>query len=176
MERAELLERLEREFASREDGEVAVWLFGSRARDEALPQSDVAPPLLRHRMKIVEDGIAALRSRAELDALEVDLVQRGFVERTLQLVVQAVIDVASHVVAIERLGVPESNRDLFRHLAEHGWLEAGLADELAKASALRDILVHQYVAVDLDELRHVVRERLDDLLVFCDRIRSRLDD
>jgi uncharacterized protein YutE (UPF0331/DUF86 family) len=35
--------------------------------------------------------------------------------------------VASHIVSDERLGEPETNRELFDRLAQHGWLSVELA-------------------------------------------------
>ena len=49
-----------------------------------------------------------------------------FVLHTLQIAIQAALDVASHIVSDERLGEPETNRELFDRLAQHGWLSVDL--------------------------------------------------
>ncbi|HEX2162814.1 MAG TPA: HepT-like ribonuclease domain-containing protein, partial [Thermoanaerobaculia bacterium] len=51
-----------------------------------------------------------------------DLREQRFVLHTLQLAVQATLDTASHVVSDERLGEPDSYRDLFDLLATGGWI------------------------------------------------------
>jgi uncharacterized protein YutE (UPF0331/DUF86 family) len=42
-----------------------------------------------------------------------------------------------------------------------------LAARLANAAALRNVLVHDYVSVDLERLARVVREDLGDLRAFA---------
>jgi uncharacterized protein YutE (UPF0331/DUF86 family) len=50
------------------------------------------------------------------------------VEHTLQIAIQAALDVASHIVADERLGEPETNRELLDRLSADGWLTPALAE------------------------------------------------
>jgi uncharacterized protein YutE (UPF0331/DUF86 family) len=105
-----------------------------------------------------------------------DIRERRFVEHTLQIAIQAAIDVASHIVADERLGEPETNRQLFGLLAGGGWLAEDLAATCERMAGLRNVLVHGYQIVDLAILREVVEDRLDDLLTFAQRIRAQLRD
>jgi uncharacterized protein YutE (UPF0331/DUF86 family) len=62
---------------------------------------------------------------------------------------------------------PDSAREVFGVLAEHGALDAQLASRLARAVSLRNILVHVYVAVDLERLSGVIRNDLGDLRAFA---------
>jgi uncharacterized protein YutE (UPF0331/DUF86 family) len=87
--------------------------------------------------------------------------------------IQAALDVASHVVSERRLGEPESNRELFLLLAQGGWIEEDLADTLAKLDSFRNVLVHGYTRVNLDRVRDVVENRLEDLLAFVRSMRAR---
>jgi len=62
--------------------------------------------------------------------------------------------VASHIVSDERLGEPETNRELFDHLAQHGWLPAELAATMGRMAGFRNIVVHGYGGVNL-EIRRI---------------------
>ena len=93
---------------------------------------------------------------------------------TLQIAIQAALDVASHIVSDERLGEPETNRELFDRLAQHGWLSAELAGTMARMVGFRNIVVHGYGGVNLEIAKDIVERRLDDLLAFVAAIHARL--
>jgi uncharacterized protein YutE (UPF0331/DUF86 family) len=133
------------------------------------------PELIAKRLALVETYVRDLRTIADPTRLGHDIREERFIEHTLQLAIQAVIDVASHVVSDERFGEPLTNQELFALLAKHGWLDQALAQKLALAAGFRNVLVHGYATVDLEIVRDVVTNRLDDLLAFVSTIRSRLD-
>jgi uncharacterized protein YutE (UPF0331/DUF86 family) len=93
---------------------------------------------------------------------------------TLQVAIQAALDVASHIMSDERLGEPRTNRDLFTFLARQGHLPGELADRLGRMAGFRNVLVHGYQDVDLAIVRDILVNRLDDLLGFVRAIRVRL--
>jgi uncharacterized protein YutE (UPF0331/DUF86 family) len=87
--------------------------------------------LVAKRLALVETYVRELRELARPDRIADDLRELRFVERTLQLAVQAAIDTASHIVSDNRLGEPLTNQDLFVLLAANGWIGEGLASRLA---------------------------------------------
>jgi uncharacterized protein YutE (UPF0331/DUF86 family) len=130
--------------------------------------------LIEKKLSFVETCLRELRSLAQLDAIERDVKERRFVEHTLQICVQAVQDVASHVVSDERLGEPSTNQELFSLLASAGWLSQDLASNLRAAVGFRNVLVHGYTAVDPNVVRDVVENRLGDIESFVREIRERI--
>lgn len=133
--------------------------------DEALVEK-----LLAH----IETCVRELREVARPERIATDVRERRFVEHTLQLAIQAALDVASHIVSDRRLGEPATNRELFDMLASDGWLSADLTASLRRMAGMRNILVHGYTKVDPDQVRLVVTGSLDDLLAFADAVRARL--
>ncbi len=134
------------------------------------------PDLVAKKLALIETSVKELRTLARPEVIATDVRERRFIEHTLQIAIQAAIDVASHIVADERLGEPETNRQLFGLLAGAGWLAEDLAATCERMAGLRNVLVHGYQTVDLAILREVVEDRLDDLLTFARRIRARLRD
>ncbi len=130
--------------------------------------------LVLKKLASIETYVEQLRQRLRPEAIENDLEHRSFVERMLQKAIQAVQDIASHIVSDDNLGQPESNRDLFRLLAQEGWFDASQAEDLAKMISFRNILVHGYDDVNLDVVRSIAEHRLDDLLQFVQVVRGRL--
>lgn len=132
------------------------------------------PDLVAKKLAFIETCVRELRSLARPDALATDIKERRFVEHTLQVAIQAMLDVASHVVSDERLGEPRTNRELFTALASAGWIDWELARSLEAAAGFRNIVVHGYGEVDLAVLRDVAENRLEDLLAYVTVIRRRL--
>lgn len=132
------------------------------------------PDLLAKKLALVESCVADLRRLARPSELAHDLREERFVEHTLQLAIQAALDVASHIVSDRRLGEPRTNRELFDLLERDGWIPAPLTATLRNMVGFRNVLVHGYDTVDLAIVRDVLEHRLDDLLQFVAAVRGRL--
>jgi uncharacterized protein YutE (UPF0331/DUF86 family) len=130
--------------------------------------------LLAKRLALIETCVTQLRTLARPDAIRHDLREQRFVEHTLQIAIQAALDVASHVVSDRRLGEPRTIRELFDLLARDGWIPGPLAESLRRMVGFRNILVHGYDDVDLAVVQDVVVNHLDDLLAFVEAIRGRV--
>jgi uncharacterized protein YutE (UPF0331/DUF86 family) len=129
------------------------------------------PELVAKKLALVETCVAQLRSLARPDLIRTDVREERFVEHTLQIAIQAALDVASHVVSDERLGEPETNRELFDLLVKAGRIPATLAATLRDMAGFRNVIVHGYQDVDLAVVEDVLRHHLDDLLAFVATIR-----
>lgn len=130
--------------------------------------------LIAKKLAFIETSVAELRSLATPSAIETDVRERRFVEHTLQLAVQAAMDVASHIVSEKRLGEPRTNHELFDLLHAGGWVDAELAAMLRRMAGFRNVIVHGYTAVDPAIVRDVAENRLGDLETFVECIRARL--
>ena len=132
------------------------------------------PDLVAKKLAFIETCIRELEVLARPELIETDIRERRFIEHTLQVAIQAALDVASHIVSDERLGEPRTNRELFGELSRAGWLERPLASALEAAAGFRNLVVHGYGEVDLLVLRDVTENRLGDLSGFVESIRKRL--
>jgi len=133
------------------------------------------PALVAKKLALIETCLSDLRRLARVDAISSDLREQRFVEHTLQIAIQAALDVASHIVSDRRLGEPRTNRELFDLLLRDGWLDAPLATSLRNMAGFRNVLVHGYDDVDLGVVKDAVEHRLGDLDAFVGAVRSRLD-
>jgi uncharacterized protein YutE (UPF0331/DUF86 family) len=130
--------------------------------------------LVAKKLAFIETCVRELRTLARPERIAEDVREQRFVEHTLQLAIQAALDVASHVVSDERLGEPDTNRDVFRLLERGGFVTAQLGERLEQMAGFRNVVVHLYQEVDLAIVRDVVENHLDDLLEFAAAIRGRL--
>lgn len=117
------------------------------------------------RLERLIEQLEEVRASGEGAYLADDRV-RAMTERWLQLAIQACIDVGAQLVSELSADAPADYAGVFRALAEAGHLDAGLADRLARAARMRNLLVHMYL--DLDHRRvFAALSELDDLRAFA---------
>jgi uncharacterized protein YutE (UPF0331/DUF86 family) len=132
------------------------------------------PELVAKRLAFIETCVRELRTLARPERILDDLREERFVEHTLQLAIQAALDVGSHIVSDDRLGEPETGRDVFRLLGRAGILPTDLVERLERMAGFRNVVVHLYQEVDLGIVQDVVENHLGDLLDFAVAVRRRL--
>jgi uncharacterized protein YutE (UPF0331/DUF86 family) len=128
--------------------------------------------LLEKKLALIETCVRELKELAQPDLVTSDVREARFVQHTLQIAIQAALDVASQIVSVRRLGEPETNRALFDLLRRAGILPESLVERLYAMAGFRNVLVHGYQDVDLAIVRDILQNHLDDLLEFVARIRS----
>jgi uncharacterized protein YutE (UPF0331/DUF86 family) len=99
------------------------------------------------------------------DAYMAEFRSRLAADHAIQLAIQICIDVGAHLIAELGLEAPSDYRGVFESLREAG-LDPQLADRLATAAGMRNILVHDYLEVDDDAVWEALG-RLDDLRQFA---------
>ncbi len=133
------------------------------------------PDLLAKKLAFIETCVSEIRRLSTIDRIGTDLREERFVVHTLQIAIQAALDVGAHIVADERLGEPGSYREIFELLVKHGWLPVSLASPLRNMAGFRNVVVHGYETVDLAIVKQIVEVHLEDLLGFVTEIRARID-
>ena len=113
--------------------------------------------------------IAEVRERSAMRALDL----QDITVLNLQRAVQAMIDLAAHVVSREGLGLPDSLGANFTSLEHAGVIGADLAEHLRRMTGFRNVAVHEYRRLDPAVLEGIVRERLADLRTFAATIVKR---
>ena len=131
------------------------------------------PELVAKKLAQIETCVEQLRTLSEPERIATDIREQRFVEHTLQIAVQSLLDVASHIVSDERLGEPRTNRELVDLLERGAWISEDLARRVRNMVGFRNILVHGYEIVDLRIVREVVETRLGDLLEFVALVRQK---
>lgn len=131
--------------------------------------------LVARKLARIEQSVRELRTEIQPRDILVDLRAQRFAQHTLQMAIQAALDVASHIVSDDRLGEPGTNRQLFEILVAAGWLGADRLMHYLNMVGFRNILVHGYEIADPQVVKEVVEERLGDLEEFVRQIRARIE-
>ncbi|MDQ3033092.1 MAG: DUF86 domain-containing protein [Myxococcota bacterium] len=117
---------------------------------------------LAHRVARVE----ALRP-ATVEELTADEDTLDLVAFNLMLAVQTACDVASHVIADQRLRPASSLAESFERLAQERVISAPTAAQLARAVGLRNVVAHAYHRLDVATVHAAATSGLADLEAFA---------
>lgn len=90
---------------------------------------------------------------------------RWAVEHGLHLAAEALFDAGNHILAAEFQEAPDEYREIPPRLVSRGVISSATAARLESLSGFRNVLVHDYAAVDVLRV-HAGLGRLDDFEAF----------
>lgn len=96
------------------------------------------------------------------------------VKYSLLEIMEACIDIASHIISVKGFERAESYAEMFEILGKRGIISRDLAEKLAEMARFRNILVHGYAKVDNARVLEIVKEELDDIEAFVKEILAKL--
>lgn len=107
--------------------------------------------VIQERLRLIRDLLADLDvvGGVTSERLQRDRIVRHAVERILTQLVDLAVSINSHIAAEKDGRAPATYRESFGAAARAGAISIELADELAPGAGLRNVLTHEYVAVDL---------------------------
>ena len=92
------------------------------------------------------------------------------VKYSLLEIVEACIDIASHIISAKGFERAESYAEMFEILCKRGVINRELAEKLSDMARVRNILVHGYAKVDNAKVLEIVKEELEDVEEFVKEI------
>lgn len=100
------------------------------------------------------------------ESFATDFTRQDAAILNIQRACEAALDMGQHLIRRDRLGAPQSARDVFALLAAAGRIEPDLAARLEKMVGFRNIAVHDYQALLLPIVVAVITKHLDDFTAF----------
>jgi len=110
-----------------------------------------------------------------LEDLKKDRDKRNMVLHAMLVSIQAAIDVATNLIVKEGLGKPKTYRETFEILGQASLISEELAEELSDLAGFRNVLVHIYWQLDLDQVYGVLQNDLKTLKSFLQEVKRLLD-
>ena len=108
------------------------------------------------------------------EQLDNNLDQSWIIQHGLQLSIQLVLDIGNHILAAA--GEPAQDYSkIFEKLAQIEVLPADFAQSIKSMAGLRNILIYEYTAVDMEKLADLLNNRLDDFSIFADHVMNYLE-
>jgi len=106
------------------------------------------------------------KSRQDFDQ---DPYLRDIVERNLEIAIQCCIDISHRIIALENARKPTDYYEAILLMGEIGVLPSEFARGLAPIAGFRNILVHEYLRVDWDQV-YAHLQQLENLERFRDLV------
>jgi len=131
--------------------------------------------LLAARIARIRDELRRLArlERLSREQFLASPVEQHAVERELEVVIGACLDIGHHVIAREGLRRPNDYRDVFGILREAGFINRDLGSRLEDMASFRNRLVHGYLDLDPDRVYEIARHELGDVEAFVAAIVTR---
>jgi uncharacterized protein YutE (UPF0331/DUF86 family) len=132
----------------------------------------MADDVLINKAATIERCVA--RAREEYDhnpaTFATDFTRQDAAILNIQRACEAALDMGQHLIRREKLGVPQSARDVFTLLAAGSWIDAALADRLKHMVGFRNIAVHDYQALQMPITVSIITAHLDEFLQYSQAV------
>lgn len=129
---------------------------------------------MNKRLQNLEENIAQLskiKVEYSLSDIKSDKSKEWALRYGLFESIQIVIDVSCHLAVHQNLGSADTYSECIEKLREFDIIDEELEEPLTGMVGLRNILIHEYVEVDLNQLYELLN-RLDDFRKFAESVSS----
>ncbi len=116
------------------------------------------------KVAAIQRCLKRIKETTKLDPNRLDNIdEQDIFVLNLQRAVQAAVDLATHIVASEGLGLPDTIKDNFKFLKKAGIINEELAQRMESMVGFRNIAIHDYQAIDGNILKSILSNNLKDL-------------
>ena len=131
--------------------------------------------ILNTRISRIRKLLSRLQTIVDMNSseFEQDLDSQLITERGLQVIAQAILDIGNHLIAHHGWGKPESYRQVITILAQNKIIPQKYQTELEGLASLRNILVHDYLAIDPNLLYQDLQSGLGAIEVFIREVEQK---
>ena len=82
----------------------------------------------------------------------------------IQRLCEAGIELGVHIIRINKYGIPQSSQEIFQILEKNNIISKELSKNLQRIVGFRNIVIHDYQAINLEILQKIIENNLDDIL------------
>lgn len=121
--------------------------------------SPVEAEIVRRKLAVIIENLKALDPIKDMTNEEyiADLYKRKATERLLQELIEAAIDINTHIIVQSGRSVPDDYYESFIRAGELKVISIELAERLAPSAGLRNRLVHEYDLLEHSMVLDAVR-------------------
>lgn len=122
----------------------------------------VKKAIIAARLERLRQYLKTLREVEKFDQerFKTDPFIHGTGERYLHLTIECLLDIGNHIIADHGYRKPESYGEIFEILAKNNIISHELLQELSGMAAFRNVLVHDYLRLDLDLVYRIIQKKL----------------
>ena len=101
-----------------------------------------------------------------------DIKTQRFVERTLHITIEAMFDIAHHIISDEHLREPDSYADAFTVLEENKVISSNFLNTAKLIAQFRNKLVHYYEKIDPEMVFTIAKTKRSDFTDYTKMIKA----
>ncbi len=134
--------------------------------------------VLINKAAVIERCVARAKEEYEFNpnGFTEDYTRQDAAILNIQRACKAALDMGLHLIRRERLGAPQSSRNVFDLLCQAKWIEPDLADNLKRMVGFRNIAVHDYQKLNLPIVIEIIQKHLDEFLNYSQKLISQDSD
>ncbi|MEX6702746.1 DUF86 domain-containing protein [Peribacillus frigoritolerans] len=127
--------------------------------------------VILNKISVIERCMNRIRDVYDNDAgsLKNFIIQDSII-LNIQRACEASIDLAMHIVAEQRLGLPQTSRDAFDMLHSALVIDENTVKRLKAMVGFTKIAVHDYQTVNIDSLQQIIENHLGDFTDYTKQI------
>ena len=128
-----------------------------------MPDKDV----VLAKVAAIQKCLRRIKDVTDLDPDRLDEIDaQDIFVLNLQRAIQSAIDLATHIVASEGLGIPDTIRGNFVLLEHAKIITKPLSKKMQSMVGFRNIAIHDYQALDVNILKAILSKNLKDIEQF----------
>ena len=137
----------------------------------------IKPEFIITMLKTIEQNYIELHryKNIKADKIAGNRSLQWTIERGLQVTIQAILDIGSHLLADMKANGWKTYKEIPIRLNDLGIITKGLAGKISLMAGPRNILVHEYLEVNPKEIENILRNNLEDFRKFVVQIKKYFD-
>jgi uncharacterized protein YutE (UPF0331/DUF86 family) len=130
--------------------------------------------IIEQHIQNMEEALAQLGKYRNIsfNEFQKDLSLVWIVEKGLEILIQNLLGIGAHLLASEIKNDWEDYGEVILKLGKHGVIPQEFSDQIKGMAGLRNILIHEYLRIDLNKLFDYLKYRLEDFIQFIRYIRE----
>jgi len=127
--------------------------------------------VILNKISVIERCIARIKDVYAEDINNLtDFTKQDSIVLNIQRACEACIDLAMHVSATKKFGVPQKSRDAFELLHTNHVITGDSASNMKAMVGFRNIAVHDYQTINTNILNEIIKNHLGDFTSFTKQI------
>lgn len=123
---------------------------------------------IKTKLNIIRENLSGLEGMRDLslETLSYNVRDLAAAKYFIRTAIEAMIDIGSHIIAKNLLGIPSTNVEVVLTLAKKGVIPQNRLDTYTKMIKYRNRLTHFYGEVSIQEIYDIIHEHLGDFESF----------
>lgn len=130
--------------------------------------------VIANKIAIINNCIKRIREEyvGHEEVFDFNYTKQDSIILNLQRACEAAIDIASRIISIRELGLPQSSREVFLLIEKNGVISQDLSKQMQAMVGFRNIAVHDYQKVNLEIVKSIIIHQLTDFTKFTQAVKK----